>query len=126
MKAHNLLGPLGVALAFLVIATQVLVVYNYRNKLAEKANEAKSEARKVAKEEAFDQEDFEEEVANPLREMVNKFPDHPDMIIKKLSKQIRSEESRYATHLCRDIMKSTLSVPGSHEHQKNTPIRSSK
>ena len=34
MRGHNVLGPLGVVLAVLVIASQVLVVYNYRNKLA--------------------------------------------------------------------------------------------
>ena len=35
----NLLGPTGVVLAIIVICTQVLVVYNFRNKVASKIAE---------------------------------------------------------------------------------------
>lgn len=92
---YNVVRPLGLVLAALVICTQVLVVYNFRNKVASK-NEAHLKATEEPHEEveAFDEDDFEEEVANPLQEMIKKYPDHPDMVIKKLTKQIRSENSR--------------------------------
>ena len=94
MRGHNVLGPLGVVLAVLLIATQVLVVYNYRNKLASRNIQEGETA--VDAIETFDQADFEEEVVTPLKQMVKKFPDHPDMVIRKLTKQIHTEESRYA------------------------------
>ena len=92
---YNVLRPLGLVLTVLVICTQVLVVYNFRNKVASKtAAHLKTAQNEESAVEAFDEDDFEEEVAHPLEEMVKKFPDHPDMIIKKLTKQIRSEHSR--------------------------------
>jgi len=91
----NLLGPTGVVLAIIVICTQVLVVYNFRNKVASKIAEEEIDlAEEIEIVEPFDKADFEEEVVGPLEEMVKKFPEHPEHIIKKLSKKIRSEESR--------------------------------
>ena len=91
---YNVLRPLGLVLAVLVICTQVLVVYNFRNKVASKTAAHLKTAQNENAVEAFDEDDFKEEVAHPLEEMVKKFPDHPDMVIKKLTKQIYSEHSR--------------------------------
>ena len=43
----NLLGPTGVVLAIIVICTQVLVVYNFRNKVASKIAEEEIDLEKA-------------------------------------------------------------------------------
>ena len=38
---------------------------------------------------------FRSEVERPVKDMLEKFPRHPDMILKKLSKFVEKESNRY-------------------------------
>ena len=40
---------------------------------------------------------FRSEVERPVKEMLDKFPRHPDMILTKLSKFIEKEANRYVS-----------------------------
>ena len=97
---RSLSGLVGVILALFVVASQVFLVYKLKSKVTQAVvEEATSlKPKEVVKE--FDQYEFDAEVANPLDEMVKKFPSHPDMVITKLAKQIHTEESRYERRLC--------------------------
>ena len=100
----GLTRPLGLGLVLLVVASQLLVVYNLRNRIVKtkenidiletRPDPDGSEEEDENEVGAFDEDVFEDEVAGPLAEMLKKFPDHPDMIINKLSKKIRNEEDK--------------------------------
>ncbi len=42
----------------------------------------------------MDEADFLSDVVEPQKEMLEKFPEHPELVIKKLLKMLHREESR--------------------------------
>ena len=91
-------------LTILLVATQILIVINIKNYFFENSdsqpvnkNSGKSYVRKTntkLKPLRVDTARFEIEVIKPHRDMKSKFPNHPDMIINKLSKILQKEENK--------------------------------
>ena len=92
--------PFTIFIVVLLIATQILVILNLRNSYIESHSEKKTIVpvyeykNPKLKPLRLDKARFEIEVVKPHKVMRNKFHDHPDMIIKKLSKILEKERNR--------------------------------
>ena len=108
----GLCKPFTVFLVALVLSTQILVIVNLHNRYSDGQNEAaKSGAKLMSQNDRqhklptsttlkplkVDMARFEIEVLKPHKDMLKKFPKHPDMVISKLFKVIRKEENRFRT-----------------------------
>ena len=91
--------PFNVFLSILVICTLVLVILNwkhyYHELLESQGAVVTTEKPRVSlKPIRLDMARFEIEVLKPHKDMKKKFPNHPDMVINKLSKYLRKEENK--------------------------------
>ena len=91
-----------------IIAFQVVIIYNlgmmlFGNEelsktqaelLAEEENEVLRIREKTMNKNVFNERRFEVEVAQPQREMIEKFSQHPNLVFGKLTKSIQKEEQR--------------------------------
>ena len=111
-KKHKVPECLGsTANAFMIITIivlQVLVLWNIGLMLFdnEEPGSGKQEVRSEGKEEGmrrsttperetkFNERRFEIEVIQPQQEMLEKFPNHPNLVFSKLSKAIQKEDKR--------------------------------
>jgi len=95
--------PFNIFLSILVICTLVLVILNwkhYYHELLESSQVVTTEKPRVSlKPIRLDMARFEIEVLKPHKDMKKKFPNHPDMVINKLSKYLRKEENKTLTLL---------------------------
>jgi len=96
--------PFTIFIVVLLIATQFLILLNMRNSYIESREKNKSdkpvyEPSVKLKPLRLDKARFEIEVVKPHKVMRTKFHDHPDMIIKKLTKILEKEKNRTATLL---------------------------
>jgi len=92
MYSADVIRPLMVVLALVVVSTQLLVVYNLRHRVLTKQLKA-AEAEDKAEQGQENSED-EDDLGEKLDNMKEKFPQHPNMVISKLNKQIQTEEKR--------------------------------
>jgi len=97
--------PFTIFIIVLLIATQFLILLNMRNSYIESRDKSKSDKpvyenpNVKLKPLRLDKARFEIEVVKPHKVMRTKFHDHPDMIIKKLTKILEKERNRTATLL---------------------------
>ena len=95
--------PLTVIIVILLAATSVLFILNIHNYymksniilLESDVSTTVKTVNPKLKPLRIDMARFEIEVVKPHKDMKAKFPNHPDMIINKLSKFLRKEENRY-------------------------------
>ena len=92
--------PFTIFIVVLLIATQFLIILNMRNSYMDSKEKTKSDTAVYEnpnvklKPLRLDKARFEIEVVKPHKVMRTKFHDHPDMIIKKLSKILEKERNR--------------------------------
>ena len=92
--------PFTIFIIVLLIATQFLILLNMRHSYIESRDKSKSDKpvyenpNVKLKPLRLDKARFEIEVVKPHKVMRTKFHDHPDMIIKKLTKILEKERNR--------------------------------
>ena len=90
--------PFNVFLGILITCTFVLVVINwkhyYREIINNESSQTSEKPKVILKPVRLDMARFEIEVLKPHKDMKSKFPNHPDMVISKLSKILSKEENK--------------------------------
>ena len=90
---RNLTKPFGVFLASCIILSQFFLVINLKNKWSDNGRKnihaINHENQEPIPE--FDEAQFRFDVAIPHEEMVKKFPNHPNIVLSKLTKELIQE-----------------------------------